>query len=91
VKVDIQKIEREWNSRGFGGGLWIDPPGQVWKDYVHKTDELVMLIDGEMEIEVEGAAILLRIGEELLIPANAYHTVRNIGKSESRWLYAYKR
>lgn len=91
MKVDIQKIEKEWNSRGFAGGLWVDPPGQIWKDYVHNTDELVMLIAGEVEIDMEGAALLLHIGEELLIPANVYHTVRNIGRSESRWLYAYKR
>jgi cupin 2 domain-containing protein len=88
--VDIQKIEKEWKSRGFQGGLWTDPPGQVWKDYIHNVDELVRLIDGEVEIEMEGSTYLLQIGEEILIPANTYHTVRNIGKEKSRWLYAYK-
>jgi quercetin dioxygenase-like cupin family protein len=88
--VNIQKIEKEWRSRGFQGGLWVDPPGQVWKDYIHHVDELVMLVEGEVEIEMEGTAYLLETGEELLIPADTYHTVRNIGKEESRWLYSYK-
>jgi cupin 2 domain-containing protein len=88
--VDIQKIEKEWRSRGFQGGLWMDPPGQVWKDYIHNVDELVMVIDGEVEIEMEGSTYLLQIGKEIVIPANTYHTVRNIGKEKSRWLYAYK-
>ncbi|MHB8481696.1 MAG: cupin domain-containing protein [Nitrospiria bacterium] len=90
LSVDIQKIEEEWISRGFQGGLWTDPPGQVWENYIHNVDELVMGIDGEVEIEMEGTTCLLQTGKELLIPANTYHTVRNIGKEKSRWLYAYK-
>jgi len=30
------------------------------------------------------------IGEELLIPAGAIHSVRNIGATTARWLYGYK-
>jgi hypothetical protein len=30
-------------------------------------------------------------GEELLIPARAWHKVRNLGRGESRWLYGYRR
>ena len=78
--VNIQKIEKEWRSLGFQGGFWVDPPGQVWKDYIHDVDELVMLVEGEVEIEMEGTTHLLQTGEELLIPADTDHTVRNIGK-----------
>jgi hypothetical protein len=42
VRVDQAAIERSWRERGFSCGLWVDPPGQVWADYVHDTDELVI-------------------------------------------------
>jgi mannose-6-phosphate isomerase-like protein (cupin superfamily) len=29
-------------------------------------------------------------GEELMIPAGVVHSVRNVGKTVSRWLYGYK-
>jgi hypothetical protein len=47
--------------------LWIDPPGQVWEDYVHDVDELVMVITGEVEFEVAGQVHRPAPGEELLI------------------------
>ncbi|MBI1824056.1 MAG: cupin domain-containing protein [Nitrospirae bacterium] len=76
--------------RGFRGSLWIDPPGQVWRNYIHDVDELVMLVEGEVEIEMNGLSFHLKRGEEFLIPAYCDHTVRNAGKGRSRWLYSYK-
>ena len=46
-------------------------------DFVHKTDELVVLVEGETEIEIEGKSQRPQIGEEVFIPANALHTVRS--------------
>lgn len=89
--VDRSSIERSWRERGFSCGLWIDPPGQVWADYVHEVDELVMVIEGDVEFEIDGRAHRPAPGEELLIPARARHTVRNLGRTESRWLYGYRR
>ncbi len=42
------KIKQDWNFRGYTFGIFKDPPGQVWADYVHKTDELVILAEGEI-------------------------------------------
>jgi quercetin dioxygenase-like cupin family protein len=91
VQVDRAAVERSWKERGFSCGLWVDPPGQVWSDYVHDTDELVMVVEGDVEFEIDGKAHRPSPGEELLIPARARHTVRNLGRGESRWLYGYGR
>jgi len=90
-RMDLEQVESNWRARGFHGGVWIDPPGQVWKDYIHDADELVMLVEGAVEVEMNGAIHQLMPGEELLIPAHTYHTVRNTGTGRSRWLYAYRR
>lgn len=87
---DRTKIAAGWASRGFGCDLWTDPPGQRWEDFRHATDELVMVLEGEVEFEIAGEVRHPRIGEELLIPAGAIHSVRNVGKSTSRWLYGYR-
>jgi quercetin dioxygenase-like cupin family protein len=89
--VDTAEVAGRWGARGFSCGLWVDPPGQVWEDYSHAVDELVLLLQGEVEFEVEGEVHRPGIGEELLIPARARHTVRNMGRGESRWLYGYAR
>lgn len=87
--TDRQQIAADWAARGFGCDLWTDPPGQCWEDFTHATDELVTVLEGDMEFEVEGEVHHPRPGEELLIPAGAVHSARNIGSTTSRWLYGY--
>jgi quercetin dioxygenase-like cupin family protein len=87
--VDIDSVRREWAARGFSCDLWIDPPGQVWADFVHAVDELVMVVAGEVEFEFDGETHQPAAGRELLIPAHKHHTVRNVGPGSARWLYGY--
>ena len=77
--MNPNQLQENWNSRGYSFGVFKDPPGQVSADFFHKTDELVVLAEGEIEIEIEGKSQRPRIGEEVFIPANALHTVRNVG------------
>jgi len=88
--MDQEKIKKDWDSRGYSFGVFKDPPGQVWADFVHRTDELVVLAEGEIEIEIEGNSEQPPIGEEVFIPAKVVQTVRNIGKTNNVWYYGYK-
>jgi|TARA_B110000093_G_scaffold8645_1_gene8249 quercetin dioxygenase-like cupin family protein len=51
--------------------------------FFHRTDEIVVLAEGEIEVEIEGKSKQPQIGDEVFIPANAIHTVRNIGKTNT--------
>ena len=88
--IDRSRVESEWRARGFSCGLWVDPPGQVWEDYVHSTDELLMVLEGDLELEMRGQTFRPKNGEEIFIPAHATHSVRNVGGTTARWLYGYK-
>ena len=50
-----------------------------------------MVLQGEVEFEVEGKVSRPAAGEEMLIPAGAVHSVRNVGSTTARWLYGYKK
>lgn len=88
--VDRGRVTEDWAARGFSCDLWVDPPGRAWEDFVHPTDEVVMVLEGEQEFEVEGVVHRPCAGEELLIPAGANHAARNVGRTTSRWLYGYR-
>ena len=90
MNIDQNTIRKDWNSRGFSCDIWIDPPGKVWANFIHRSDELLMLIDGEIELEMDGKILHPEIGEELLISAGMNHTVRNIGLVTNHWFYGYK-
>ena len=68
-KINTDLIKQNWHSRGYSFGVFHDPPGQIWSDFVHRTDELVLLAEGEIEVEIEGKAERFQIGEMVFIPA----------------------
>ena len=88
--LDRQQIADNWMSRGFSCEHWTDPPGQSWEDFTHATDEVVVVLEGEMEFEVEGEIQHPEPGEELFIPAGAVHSARNNGKTTAGWLFGYR-
>ena len=90
MSVDQIKVEQDWRARGFSCGLWVDRPGQVWTNFVHSTDELLMVVEGELELEMQGQTRRPNPGDEVLVPAGVTHTVRNVGSTSVRWLYGYK-
>jgi quercetin dioxygenase-like cupin family protein len=88
--TDRARVQRDWNARGFSCGLWTDPPGRTWEDYVHEMDELLLVLEGELELQIQGRTFRARPGEEVFIPAHARHSVRNVGGTTARWLYGYR-
>jgi mannose-6-phosphate isomerase-like protein (cupin superfamily) len=89
--MNPEEVAKNWAARGFSCGLWTDPPGQCWEDFVHDVDELVMVVDGHVEFEIGDRNYHPAPGEELRIPAGVRHSVRNHGQTAAHWLYGYKR
>ena len=87
--MNQEQIRKNWESRGYSFGVFKDPLGQVWANF-HRTDELAIFAEGEIEIEIEGKSQQSQIGDEVFIPANTIHTVRNMGKTNNVWYYGYK-
>ncbi len=87
--VDLAAVTRDWIKRGFSCRAFADPPGQVWRDYVHDTDELVTVVDGRLEVTMHGENWVLGPGDELYIPRGITHTVRNLYAGTTRWMYGY--
>jgi len=56
-----EKIKKDWKARGFSFGVWEDPPGQVWKDYVHQVDELFLVAEGEVTVKINGNVRVAKI------------------------------
>lgn len=73
----------------FTFGTFRDPYGQVWRDFVHDTDEFVVVADGSMEIEVAGEKAECGPGDLVRIPAQAPHTLITLSEGGSVWHYGY--
>lgn len=87
--VSPEATERDWRTRGYSCRPFRDPPGRVWRDFVHATNEVVTVVQGRLEVVIDGRSLIVDEGDEVYIPKNAVHTVRNVSESETVWLFGY--
>lgn len=74
---NVVKTER---MRG-GAHRW--PPGWVAQLHSHDgADEVFAFLQGTCEIDVDGESRIVRAGEFVFVPAEARHTLRNVGDDD---------
>lgn len=73
----------------FSFDTYRDPPGQVWSDFIHDTDEFIVVAAGRVEIEIGEERRICAAGDLALIPAGARHTLRTMNDAGSVWHYGY--
>ncbi len=65
-------------------------PGVLAPGHSHPGEEIVYVIEGSLEYEVEGRPpVTVKAGEVLFIPAGAVHSARNVSKTNGAELATY--
>ena len=65
-------------------------PGAVAARHRHPGEEIVHVLEGALEYEVEGQPpVTLKAGDVLFIPAGAAHRVKNVGRGNASELATY--
>lgn len=89
LPVDATAVARDWRARGYSCHDFEDPPGQEWNDFVHRTQELVTVVEGRLELTIGNETVVAGPGDEAFIPKGIVHSVRNVHKDRTRWLFGY--
>jgi quercetin dioxygenase-like cupin family protein len=64
--------------------------GAAFGKHTHPGEEIVNVLEGTLEYEVEGKpAVTLKAGEVLFIPAGTIHSARNVGSTNGAELATY--
>ena len=65
-------------------------PGAAFGRHWHPGEEIVYVLEGSLEYQVEGKpAITLEAGDVLFIPARAIHAAKNVGTGNGAELATY--
>jgi quercetin dioxygenase-like cupin family protein len=65
-------------------------PGVLAPNHSHPGEEIVYVIEGALEYQLEGKpAVTLKAGEVLFIPAGAIHSAKNVGSVNAAELATY--
>jgi quercetin dioxygenase-like cupin family protein len=65
-------------------------PGAMASRHSHPGEEIVYVIEGSIEYEVDGRpAVMLHAGEVLFVPAGTIHAAKNVGSGNAAELATY--
>jgi len=65
-------------------------PGVSFPKHTHPGEEIIYVLEGALEYEVEGKpAVTLKAGEVLFIPAGTVHAAKNVGSGNAAELATY--
>ena len=93
--ADINRADLQRNDLSVAGREVVQvrvdiPAGKAFPKHSHPGEEMVYMIEGELEYQLEGrAAVTLKAGEVLFIPAGVVHAVKNVGSRNGAELATY--
>ena len=64
--MNPEQIKKDWESRGYSFGIFKDPPGKVWADFVHRTDELVYWQRERLRLKLKASQNNLQLVKKFL-------------------------
>ena len=65
-------------------------PGVAFPNHTHPGEEIIYVLEGALEYEVEGRPpVTLKAGEVLFIPAGTVHSAKNVGDVTASELATY--
>ncbi len=65
-------------------------PGFVSPKHLHPGEEIVYVLEGTLEYQIEGKPpVTLKAGDVVFIPAEAPHSVKNVGSGSGAELATY--
>lgn len=73
----IEQIKSRLHKEGYSIiNVYDDPPNEVFEEHSHAGDQLMVIVSGEIEVEMNSQASLLKAGEEMYFPAGVLHSAK---------------
>jgi len=64
-------------------------PGYVAPRHTHPGEEIIYVLEGTLEYEIDGKSVTVKPGDVLFVPAGTVHTAKNIGTTKGAELATY--
>jgi putative monooxygenase len=74
-------------TSGFMGMAIMQAGERIAEHYHPYSEEFVLVVRGELEVDLDGTAYELAPDQGLLIPKNMRHRFRNVGGTEARMVF----
>ena len=89
-RTDLQRHDLRIPGREAIQSIVEIAPGLTVPKHTHPGEEIIYVLEGSLEYEVEGKSpVTLKAGEVLFIPAGVIHSATNVGTGKGAELSTY--
>jgi quercetin dioxygenase-like cupin family protein len=89
-RIDLQRHDLSAPGREVIQARVEFEPGVAFGKHRHPGEEIIYVLEGSLEYEVEGKPpVTLKAGDVLFIPAGAIHAAKNVGGGNAAELATY--
>ncbi len=74
-------------TSGFMGLAIIQPGERISEHYHPYSEEFIYVVEGRLEVDLDGETVPLRSDQGLMIPIDMRHRFRNVGDEEARMIF----
>ncbi|MER6049307.1 cupin domain-containing protein [Streptomyces sp. BHT-5-2] len=74
-------------TSGFMGMALVQPGEHIGEHYHPYSEEFVYVVQGSLEVDLDGETYALRPDQGLMIPPYMRHRFRNVGDTEARMVF----
>ena len=64
-------------------------PGYVSPRHTHPGEEIIYVLEGTLEYEIDGKKVTAKPGDVLFVPAGTVHSAKNVGTSNGAEIATY--
>src|SRR5262245_10160456 len=64
-------------------------PGYVSPRHTHPGEEIIYVLEGSLEYEIDGKPVKVKAGDVLFVPAGTVHAAKNVGSGNGAELATY--
>ena len=90
TRTDLQQLDLSVPGRRAIQVLVEFAPGAEFPRHSHPGEELVYMVEGELEYQLDGRPpVRLAAGQVLFIPSGAIHAVKNVSRGKGSELATY--
>ncbi|BFV55445.1 cupin domain-containing protein [Kitasatospora sp. CMC57] len=74
-------------TSGFMGLAIVQPGERIGEHYHPYSEEFVYVVEGRLEVDLDGVPHALGADQGLMIPIGMRHRFRNVGRTEARMVF----
>lgn len=88
---NVTDLRARLESEGYSVSEWSDAPGTVYELHAHETDQTHWIVNGVLQLTVDGEPYELRAGDRDFMSANTLHAAFVPGKEPVRYLIGVRK